>query len=66
MGAADHGPIGNSPTAPDRGNKLALGDDTIAVLQEVNQYVEHLRLEVDAFPAAQQFAPVGIECVIRK
>jgi hypothetical protein len=25
-----------------------------------------LRLEVDAFTAAQQFAPVGIECVIRK
>jgi len=61
--AANDGPIGNNPAAPDRRNEVFLADDTITVLQEVNEQIEHLRLDLDAFDAAQQRALIGVERV---
>ena len=51
---------------PDRGDQIVLADDAIAVLHQVNQQVEHLRLDRDRLGAAAQLAPVGIKHMICK
>ena len=38
--------IRHDPAAPDRGDEIVLADDAVAVLHQVNQQVEHLRLDM--------------------
>ena len=52
--------------APDRGDQIVLADDAVAVLHQVDQQVEHLRLDGDGVGAAPQLAPVHIKRMIAK
>ena len=52
--------------APDRGDQIVLADHPIAVLHEIHQQVEHLRLHGDGFAAAPQLAPTHVKDLIRK
>src|SRR6516164_10199769 len=54
----------NDPAAPHRFKQLIFADDTIAVLHEMDQQVEDLRLKRDRLAAAAQFATVEIEQMI--
>jgi hypothetical protein len=42
-------------------NEIVLADDAVAVLHQVNQQVEHLRLDGNGLGTAVQLSPVGIE-----
>src|SRR4051812_47188812 len=58
--------IRHDPAAPYQGNEIVSADDLIAVLQEMDEQIEYLRLRRDQFAAAPQFATAGIEGVIIK
>src|ERR1700712_4102301 len=62
--AAVEGRVRHEPSAPHPGNKVVPADDLVAVLQEMDQQIEHLRLGRDQLAAAPQFATTGIEGVI--
>ena len=64
--AAGQGRIRHDPAVPDRCDEIVLCDDAIAVLNEANQQIEHLRLDGNGFGAAVQLTPVGIKPVIGK
>ena len=64
--AAGQGRLRHDPAAPDRRDEIVLRDDAIAVLNEANQQIEHLRLDGNGFGAAVQLTPVGVEHVIGK
>ena len=61
--AARQGGVRDDPAAPDRRNQIVLADDVIAVLDQINQQVEHLRLDGNEIGAAAQFAPPDIKSV---
>ena len=63
---AGQGRIGNDPAAPDRRNEIVLADDTVAVLHQINQQVEHLRLDGNRFVAAAQLATAVVKRMIAK
>src|SRR5882724_6517489 len=54
------------PAAPHQSNEIVPADDVIAVLQEMDQQIEHLRLGRDQLAAASQLATAGIKGVIIK
>ena len=56
--------VGDDAAAPDQRDEVVLADDAVAILHQMDQKVEHLRLQRDAIPAAEQFVPFGIERVI--
>ena len=59
--------VGSTPIRsgrPDRGNQVVLANDAVAVLYQVNQHVEYLRLDSNRLRTAAQLTPVGIKCVI--
>jgi hypothetical protein len=56
----------DNPAVPDRSDEIVLADDAVAVLHQVDQQVEHLRLDINRLGPAAQFAPVGIKCLIGK
>ena len=58
--------IRNNAALPDRGDEIVFADDTLTILYEVNQHVEHLRLDIDRLAAPEQLTPVGIKCMIGK
>ena len=64
--AAGQGRIRHDPAAPDRSDEIVLADDAIAVLHQVNQQVEHLRLDVYRNFGAPEFAPFNIDLVVTK
>jgi len=64
--AAGQGGIRHDPAAPDRGDEVVLAHDAVAVLHQVDQQVEHLRLDRDRFEAPAQLPPVGIKPMIGK
>ena len=64
--AAGQRGVRNDPAAPDRGDQIVLADHAVAVLHQIDQQVEHLRLERDQIGAAPQLAPVGIKYMIFK
>ena len=43
--AAGQGRLRHDPAAPDRSDEIVLADDAVAVLHQVDQQVEHLRLD---------------------
>src|SRR5262249_57588569 len=62
--AAGQGRIRDDTAAPDRGDQIVLADDAVAVLHQINQQVEHLRLDGDGIGAAAQFAAVDVKHMI--
>ena len=48
------------------GDQIVLAHHAVAILHEVKQQVEHLRLDRDQFRAAPKLAPVGIKYMIFK
>jgi hypothetical protein len=53
--------IGDDPPAPQRHQQIVLADDAPAVLQQVDEGVEDLRLQSNLFAAAAQLATRGVE-----
>jgi hypothetical protein len=49
---------------PNRVDQFVLGDDPVAILNEVNQQIEHLRLDVNNDAGAPQLLPLGIDLEI--
>src|SRR5262249_19049240 len=49
---------------PDRVEQLVLGDDSIPVSHEMNEQIEHLRLDVDDCAGAPQLVPCPIDLEI--
>ena len=59
--AAGQGRIRHDPAAPDRSDEIVLADDAVAILQQVDQQVEDLRLDGNGLRTAAQLAPIGIK-----
>lgn len=53
----------NDPVAPHRADEIVLADNAVAVLQQINQKVEHLRLNVDQVFGIPEFAPLEVDLV---
>ena len=51
---------------PHRLDQIVLGDDVVAIFDQVNQEIEHLRLDRDVFAAAGQLAQLDIEHMVGK
>ena len=51
----------NDPALPDRIDQLVLADDPVAVADQEEQQVEHLRLDPDGLPAPAQLMPSEID-----
>ena len=49
---------------PDRVEQLALADDPVAIADEVNEQIEHLRLDVDIRPGEPQLLPREVDLEI--
>lgn len=47
--------------APHRIEQLLLGDDSVTVLDQMRQHIEHLRLDVHRFTVALQLEAGGVE-----
>ncbi len=58
--------FGDDAAVPHRLDQIVLGDDVVAILDQVNQEIEHLRLDRDALAAAGQLAEVDIEHMVGK
>ena len=58
--------FGDDAAIPHRLDQIVLGDDMVAVFDQVNQQIEHLRLDRHAFAAAGQLAKVDIEHMVGK
>jgi hypothetical protein len=54
----------DDPPAPDRLQEIVLADDAVAILHQIDQEVEDLRLDRDQPGAVAQLAPAYIECVV--
>jgi len=52
------------PALPHQGDEIILADDALAVLQQIDRQVEHLRLHGNRRPEVEQFAALGVERVI--
>ena len=63
---AGQGGFGDDAAVPDRLDQIVLGDDVVAVFDQMNQEIEHLRLDRDALAAAGQLAEVDIEHMVGK
>ena len=58
--------LGDDAAIPHRLDQIVLGDDVVAVFDQVNQEIEHLRLDRHALAAAGQFAKVDIKHMVGK
>ncbi len=58
--------VRNDTATPDRRDEIASADDPLAVLQQVNQNVEDLRLDCNPLRAAPQLALFRIKYMIDK
>ena len=56
----------NDPTVPDGGDQIVLTDDPVTVPNQINQQVEHLRLDGNERRPPIQLATIGINAVIGK
>ena len=59
--AAGQGRVRDDPVAPDCGNEIVLADDAVAVLHQINEQIEHLRLDGDDVVAPAELAPIGVK-----
>ena len=62
--AAGQGRFRHDPAVPDRRDQVVFADDAVAVLHQVNQQVEYLRLDSNGLRTPAQLTPVGIKCMI--
>src|SRR6266849_5606009 len=58
--------IGNGSAAPDQSDQILFTDDTVAVLHQMDQQVEDLRLHRYRRPVTKQLATLGIKRLIGK
>jgi hypothetical protein len=58
--------IRHDPAAPHRGEEIVLADHGVAVLHQVGEQIEDLRLYGNRHAAATQLAKVGIKYMICK
>src|SRR5207249_570280 len=63
---ARQGGFGDDAAVPYRLDQVVLGDDVVAVFDQVNQEIEHLRLDGDALAAAGQLTKVDIKYMVGK
>ena len=56
--------LGDDAAVPHGVDQIILGDDVIAIFDQVDQKIEHLRLDRDALAAAGQFAKVDIKHMV--
>ena len=63
---ARQGGLGDDAAVPDRLDQIVLADDVVAIFDQVNQQIEHLRLDRHALAAAGQFAKVDIKHMVGK
>src|SRR5262249_56436835 len=52
--------LGHEPVIPHRVKQLVLADNPVTMLDEVDQQIEHLRLDVDGLARAPQFSAVDV------
>src|SRR5216683_813345 len=64
--AAGQGRIGHNAAAPHRRNEIVLCDDAIAVLHNVDQQIEYLRLHCNGLGTTAQLTPVDVKRMIGK
>src|SRR5882757_10745581 len=62
--AAGERRVRNYSPRPDRGNEIVPADDAAAVLHQIDQQVEDLRLHMDRMFCAFKFAPLEINLVV--
>jgi hypothetical protein len=60
------GRIGHDAPAPHGRDEIILAHHAVAIFHEMNQKIEHLRLDRDRFGAAPQLAPVCVKYLIGK
>jgi hypothetical protein len=58
---ADERGVRHDPAAPDIGDQIVFADDTVAVLHQIDQEVENLRLDGNRLGPAAQLLPSEIE-----
>jgi len=63
---ASLGGVRHDAAAPDRRDEIVFCDNAIAVLHDVDQQVEYLRLHCNGFGAAAQLAPFDIKRMVGK
>jgi hypothetical protein len=64
--ARRQGRVRDDPPAPNALDQIVLADDSATVANQIDEKVEHLRLERDRLSPAAQFASLDIEHVIAK
>jgi hypothetical protein len=63
---ARQGGFGDDAAIPHRLDQIVLGDDVVAVFDQMNQQIEHLRLDRHIFAAAGQLAKVDVKDMVGK
>jgi hypothetical protein len=58
--------VRDDPPAPNALDQIVLADDPAPVAHQIDEKVEHLRLERDRLSSAAQFAALDIEHVVTK
>jgi hypothetical protein len=56
--------FGDDAAIPHRLDQIILGDDVVAVFDQVNQQVEHLRFDRHAFAASSQLAKADVKHMV--
>lgn len=56
--------VRDNPSTPHQRNQVVPGDDAIAIFQQMNQQVEHLRLHRDQMAVTAQLTTIGVEDVV--
>ena len=64
--AAGEGRIGDDPAAPDGSDEIIFADHAVAVLHQIDEEIEHLRLDGNVLRAAKQLATVVIKRMFAK
>src|SRR5262249_10909704 len=56
--------VGNDPPVPDRFDQVVLGDDALAIANQIFEQIEDQRLDRDDLRAAAQFASIRVERIV--
>ena len=66
VNAAGEGRFRDDAAMPDRRNQIVLADHAVAVLDQKDQEIEHLRLERNQFPGVLELTRVRVELIFFK
>ena len=58
--------IRHHASSPDRGEQIVFADDVVPVSEQINQEVEHLRLDRNKLTAPTQFSSISVKHMIFK